>query len=113
MKDVGEVIGLPISCPCCGDLPELIRHGVQCFRCGLSMESGSTETAVRAWNRRPEPLVRQVRAETLCWVANELETQIEELRQDWVSVLLKSSVRARINALSETAAMCRKAAAQR
>ncbi len=49
-------------------------------------------------------------AETLRWVASELDAQVEEARQDWVNVLIRSSVRARINTLLETAAMCRTAA---
>lgn len=53
---------------------------------------------------------QSVRAETLRWVADELEAQIEELRQDWVKVLLSAGARSRINTLEETAAMCRKAA---
>ena len=47
------------------------------------------------------------RAETLRWVASELEAQIEGLRQDRMRVLLSAGARARIDALSETAAMCR------
>jgi hypothetical protein len=56
---------------------------------------------------------RQARVEALCWVADELEAQIEELRQDWVKVLLSAGARSRINALSEVAAMCRKAATRK
>jgi hypothetical protein len=52
-------------------------------------------------------------AETLHWVADELEAQIEELRQDWVKVLLSAGARSRINAFSEVAAMCRKAATRK
>lgn len=55
---------------------------------------------------------RKARAEALRWVAAQLETEIEEARQDWVRMLLREGHRARINALSETAAMCRSAASR-
>jgi hypothetical protein len=53
---------------------------------------------------------RRARVETLRWVAAELEKQIEDLRQDWVKVLLSAGVRSRIETLRETAVMCRTAA---
>lgn len=49
-------------------------------------------------------------AEALRWVATELDTEADALRQDWVSVRIRATVRSRIETLSETAVMCRSAA---
>lgn len=49
-------------------------------------------------------------AETLLCVAEVFDAKAGEARQDWVAVLLKSNTRARIDALTEAALLCRVAA---
>lgn len=49
----------------------------------------------------------RARVDALHWVAEKLEAQAEELRQDWLKVMCTAGTRARIATLAETAAMCR------
>lgn len=60
----------------------------------------------------PTVIERRARADTLRWVAAELDAQVAEAKQDWVKVMLSSGARSRINTLEETAVMCRAAAAR-
>lgn len=54
----------------------------------------------------------EARAEALRWVAAKLEAQIDAEQQDWIRVLTSAGYRSRITTLSETATMCRMAAAR-
>jgi len=124
-----------LPCPHCGctsagidaDMADSGVHQVVCNQCAACgpivkmdmdvIEGKEEEQAFDLWNMRvvPEDVAaaeRRGRAEALRWVATELDAQLAEARDDSLRLLISASARSRLNTLTETATMCRTAAAR-
>lgn len=79
------------------------------------IEGKEAKQAFDLWNMRVKPedvaaAERRGRVEALRWVAAELDAQMAEERDDSLRLLLSAGARSHLNALTETATMCRSAA---
>lgn len=124
-----------LPCPFCGadragidaDLAESGVDQVVCGQCAAYgpcvkmdmdvIEGKEEQQAFELWNKRVKPedvaaAERRGRAEALRWVAAELDAQLADARDDSLRLLISASARSHLNTLTETATMCRSAAAR-
>lgn len=124
-----------LPCPFCGadragidaDLAESGVDQVVCGQCAAYgpcvkmdmdvIEGKEEQQAFELWNKRVKPedvaaAERRGRAEALRWVADQLDAQLAEARDDSLRLMISAGARSQLNALDETATMCRSAAAR-